>query len=97
MEETEHWKSRDIDAQITVFIKVPENYFKNYMEFQEFKNEWGIPVQYYLVHQGLENGSLSKHKVAIRDDERTIIVANSAAYSFDEGLQIDYNFENQFC
>lgn len=97
VEETEHWKSRDIDAQITVFIKVPENYFKNYMEFQEFKNEWGIPIQYYLVHQGLKNGSLSIHKAAIRDDERTIIVANSAAYSFEEGLQIDYNFENQFC
>lgn len=96
VEETEHWKSRDIDAQTTVFVKIPENYFRNYMEFQEFKNEFGVPVPYYLVEQGLRRGSLSIQKIAVRDDERTIIVANSAAYSFDEGLQIDYNFENQY-
>ncbi len=96
-EETKSWKSRSIDAQVTVFVKLPETYFKNYMEFQQFKNEYGVPIQVYLVEQGLKNGSLSHHQIGVRDDERTVIVANPGAYSFEEGLQIDYNFENQSC
>jgi hypothetical protein len=67
------------------------------MEFQEFKNEYGVPVQAYLVDQGLKKGSLSHYQIGVRDEERTVIVANPAAYSFEEGLQIDYNFENQSC
>lgn len=94
VEETTYWKARDIDAQITVFIQTPDSYFKNYMEFQEFRNEYGVPVQYYLAQEGLKNGSLSVHQIAIRDDERTVIVASPNAYSFEEGLQIDYSFEN---
>jgi CRISPR-associated endonuclease/helicase Cas3 len=96
-EETKSWKSRDIDPQVTVFVEIPETYFKNYMEFQEFKNEYGVPVQAYLVDQGLKKGSLSHYQIGVRDEERTVIVANPAAYSFEEGLQIDYNFENQSC
>jgi CRISPR-associated endonuclease/helicase Cas3 len=94
-EETASWKSRDIDAQTTVFIKHPDDNFKNYMDFLSFKNECGVPIQNYLIHQGIKNGSLSTMQIGVRDDERTIVIAHSSAYSSEEGLKIDYNFENQ--
>lgn len=96
-EETEHWKSRNIPAQVTVFTKHPDGYFKNYMEFQAFKNEWGIGVPIYLAERGISNGSISSIEIGVRDEKRDILIASNAAYSFEEGLNIDYDFENLSC
>jgi CRISPR-associated endonuclease/helicase Cas3 len=96
-EETEHWKSRNIPAQVTVFIIHPEGYFKNYMEFQAFKNESGIAIPIYLAERGISNGSISSSEIGIRDEKRNILIASNAAYSFEEGLNIDYGFENLSC
>ena len=96
-EDTMQWKSRNIPAQVTVFTKHPDGYFKNYMDFQAFKNEWGIAIPIYLAQRGISNGSISSSEIGIRDEKRNILVASESAYSFEEGLNIDYNFDNLYC
>lgn len=96
-EETENWKSRDIDPQVTVFIRTPSENYKNYVDFQDFKNEYGVPVQVYLAEKGIKNGSITTSEVNILDEKRNVLIASPSAYTFDEGLNIDFNFENLSC
>ncbi len=96
-EDTMQWKSRNIPAQVKVFIKHPEGYFKNYMDFQEFKNECGIAIPIYLAQRGISNGCISPTEIVIGDEKRNIMVALESAYTFEEGLNIDYNFDNLYC
>lgn len=96
-EETEHWKSRNIPAQVTVFRIHPDGYFKNYMEFQAFKNESGIAIPIYLAERGISNGSISLSEIGVRDEKRNILIASNSAYSFEEGLNIEYDIENLSC
>jgi len=96
-EDTMQWKSRNIPSQVTIFTKHPDGYFKNYMDFQAFKNEWGIAIPIYLAQRGISNSSISSKKIGIRDEKRNILVASESAYSFEEGLNIDFNFDNLYC
>jgi CRISPR-associated endonuclease/helicase Cas3 len=95
---TEHWKSRDIVGNQTVFVKFPDyEYFSNYLDFKAFKNENTIDVHPYLIKQGINKyHTLSLGDIYIGDEKENIIYINNPdIYNFKIGLKID-NEVDQF-
>lgn len=88
-EETQIWKSRDIAGNVSVFTQYPDNdYFKDWNEFTEFKNDVVVNLPMYLVEKGIRNGELKHIEVIINDKKEKIYYALPKVYSNNIGLQI---------
>ena len=78
------WKSRDIDAQDTVYVKPPSDTdaadgddkkvfpFLNYDAFRSFQLEYGISCPAYLIKNGLKSGQLTVFPYTVGQDEKNI-------------------------
>lgn len=87
---TEHWKSRDIDNNVTVLTKLPEKQnFSGYIEWQAYKNEHSIDIYAHMIRKGLKAGWLEQSEsIYIRDEEMKPIVVKQElkVYSEEKGL-----------
>jgi CRISPR-associated endonuclease/helicase Cas3 len=54
-DETNLWKSRDIDATETVFVSTPESVYYNKLSFQSWKISNSVELPLYLVKKGEKN------------------------------------------
>lgn len=88
-ENTILWKSRNIGNQITVFIKYPENDFKNFSEYNIFKLKYGIDCYSYQVINALKNGIIYKVNKKIDDENYTLLVVKDEYYSYETGLRVE--------
>jgi len=78
------WKSRDIDAQTTVFVKPPSDTesadgddkkvfpFLNYDVFRSYQLEYGISCPTYLIKNGLKSGQLTTFCYTVGQDEKDV-------------------------
>lgn len=78
------WKSRNIDAQTTIYVKPPSETdgldghdrmafpFQNYDAFRSYQLEYGISCPTYLVKNGLKSGQLTVFPCTIGQDENDI-------------------------
>lgn len=78
------WKSRDIDAQDTVYVKPPSDTdaaegndkkvfpFINYDAFRSYQLEYGISCPTYLIKNGLKSGQLTVFPYTIGQDEKDV-------------------------
>ncbi|MFD1186539.1 CRISPR-associated helicase Cas3' [Pontibacter rugosus] len=78
------WKSRDIDAQDTVYVRPPSDTdaaegndqrvfpFLNYDAFRSYQLEYGISCPTYLIKKGLKTGQLTVFAYSIGQDEKDI-------------------------
>jgi len=96
--ESSEWKSRDINANDTVFVDFPElDYFKNWADFMEYKLESGIDLPVYLIKKGIKNAKIVTHKISVGENNSQIIYVALNCYSEELGLQVDVNStEDQF-
>lgn len=95
-EDAHFWKSRDIEANVDVFVELPDRLiFNNWLDFQSIKNEKAISIHPYLLKIGLEKTfTLSKKTVRVDDQDIEIIyVQNPNAYSFERGLDVGVEFD----
>ena len=83
-EATQGWKSRDIGDTITIFVKEPESFFQNYMDYQKFKNLFGVSIPYYILKM---NESLVRFKtICIREEKMNIYFVEPDCYNSTKGL-----------
>jgi CRISPR-associated endonuclease/helicase Cas3 len=90
-EKANFWKSRDIEGNVDVFVEIPEKpYFRNWLEFQNYKSKYAISIHPYLVRKGLEKSYTLKQKKAIIGEDTQIVtfLTKLDAYSFDKGLNV---------
>lgn len=95
-EDAHFWKSRDIEANMDVFVELPDRLvFNNWLDFQSLKNEKAIAIHPYLVRIGLEKPlTLSKATVSIDDTKQEITyVRNPKAYTYERGLDVSAEFD----
>lgn len=84
------WKSRDIMPQETVFVSIPENnYFSNYLSYQDWKLRNGLEIPLYLLDKGRKNFIIDLKKVRIKEDEEQIYVIRNGFYSIQKGVDLN--------
>lgn len=93
-EQTDFWKSRDIDNNVSLFVTRPEKFYQNYFDFQKFKIENSISVHPYLVDRGRKKyGTVGICTIKIRNDDNTeqihYLINEDDCYSIEQGLMID--------
>jgi CRISPR-associated endonuclease/helicase Cas3 len=84
------WRSRNIDAQSTVFVeKPPTRFFRNYFEYQDWKikNSFEIPV--YLIEKGRKNHIIDTEKIRYKNEVENILVIRYGFYNYDKGFALD--------
>lgn len=85
------WKSRNIGNQSEVFVINPESMngccFSSYNDFNLFKNQYALSCPNYLLLKAVNDGSIYKQPIRIREDEMTIFIAQK--YNDDIGLILD--------
>jgi CRISPR-associated endonuclease/helicase Cas3 len=85
--DTNQWKSRNIGAQDTVFIKKPEyKYFGSYMKFQSWKLNYSIEIPVYLIKIYMKKNILDIVPLTINEDNMNIYVVREKFYSFEKGI-----------
>jgi CRISPR-associated endonuclease/helicase Cas3 len=110
-DKTSKWKSRNITGQSEVFVIHPsvylrhlsktktddsEYFFKNYKEFQFYKNQCAINYPTYLLKKGLENNIVHEYQISIGydKDSKRILCCIPEAYNEKLGLTIDIKSDN---
>lgn len=82
------WKSRNIGNQSPVFTINPESindcYFESYAEYNLFKNDYSVNCPNYLIIKGVEDGSIYRQPIRVREEIITIYIANE--YNTEMGL-----------
>lgn len=86
--QTQFWKSRNIENNATVFVKEPERYYNNYMDWQIFQNENAVEISVYNVRKGIASGELISTNVVIKEDEQKVYFTNKDVYNSRKGLLI---------
>lgn len=90
-ESTNFWKSRNIGNQNEVFILNPESinncFFSNFNEYNLFRNEYSLSCPNYLISKAIENGSIYKQSIRIRNEEKNIYIAQY--YNDEVGLILE--------
>ncbi len=85
--DTNQWRSRNIGAQDTVFVKKPDvSYFSSYMKFQSWKLSHSIEIPVYLINLYRKKNILDVVPITIDDDETSILVVREGFYSFEKGI-----------
>lgn len=86
--ETNFWKSRDIENNISVLTQFPENpYFTNYMDWQAYKNEYAVDLPIYLVRQGIQHFQIDQNKkITLKEDTLKVVCARHGVYTKEKGL-----------
>jgi CRISPR-associated endonuclease/helicase Cas3 len=93
--DTNQWKSRNIDAQDSVYTERPQtNYFRNYLEFQSWKLNVAIEIPVYLIKKYHQEHIIDPLSVRIGEDEQGIFVLREGFYDFEKGISITN--EDQF-
>lgn len=106
-EETDFWKSRNITGQREVFVLHPLEYvklfpqskiintgcyFKNYKEFNYYRNQYAVSYPIYALSKGIANGMVHTYEnilIGFDKEPKTILVANTDTYNEKTGLNID--------
>ena len=90
--DTNQWKSRNIGAQDTVFVKKPESsYFRNYLEYQSWKLNSSIEIPVYLIEKYKKSNIIIYKEVTVGEDKITLILLNEEFYSFEKGIFLPDN------
>jgi len=86
--ETIFWKSRDIDNNMSVLVEFPENpYFRNYIDWQAYKNEKAVDLPIYLIQQGIKLFQIDNNKkIVLKEDVQNICVTRAGVYTKEKGL-----------
>lgn len=86
------WKSRDIIAQETVFVRKPGTlYFSNYLEFQNWKIYNSVEIPVYIIKRGLEHHKVDIIKISVKDEDLTIYVIRDGFYNKAKGIVFEEN------
>jgi CRISPR-associated endonuclease/helicase Cas3 len=92
---TNHWKSRNIAPQDTVFVKKPDHsYFCNYLEFQSWKIKNSLELPLYLIEKGRKNHMIDVENIKIKDETETLYVIRKGFYNNIKG--VTFNEESVF-
>nr|WP_245405185.1 CRISPR-associated helicase Cas3' [Algoriphagus sp. AGSA1] len=84
------WKSRDIPPQETVFVSVPENnYFSNYLSYQDWKLKNGLELPIYLIDKGKKSFIIDLKEVRIKEDKEQLYVIREGFYSIGKGIDLN--------
>lgn len=88
--DSNHWKSRNIPAQDTIFVVKPESiYFRNYLEFQAWKLSHSLEIPVYLIDKYRKDNILEKPlTVYIGEDKEEILIIRYGFYEFDKGVSL---------
>jgi CRISPR-associated endonuclease/helicase Cas3 len=85
--EINFWKSRNIDAQSTVFVqKPPTFFFHNYLEYQSWKIEYSIELPVYLIEKGRRQYMVDLMKIRYGDEIEQIYVVRDGFYQYEKGV-----------
>jgi len=92
--ETLFWKSRNIDNNVTVLTKFPENrYFSSYMDWQAFKNENSVDLPVYLIRKGKKSHKIYQSKIYLKDEQIEVWRTYHGVYEFEKGLVFNAKME----
>ena len=85
--DTNQWKSRDINAQDTIYTETPKSiYFRNYIEFQSWKISNSIEAPLYLINKHYKQNIIDKKTVTIGENKETILIIKTGFYNFKKGI-----------
>lgn len=85
-EETNLWKSRDIDTTGIVYVAAPTQYYFDKLSFQAWKISNSVEMPLYLIKQGEKNNRVDYYKVRVGMDEEKICVIRNGFYNYDIGV-----------
>jgi len=87
--DTNQWRSRNIDPQDIVFIAKPNNkYFRNYFDFQSWKLEHSINLPIYLINKYEKSYILERLTIFIGEEEESITLIKEGFYNFERGISL---------
>ena len=94
--DTNLWKSRDISAQDTVYVKKPDLLsFRNYSDFMEFKLLNGISIPVYLIEKCRKMHRIDLFKIKIGDAQCEYIDVIRPGF-YDNYVGIDMSDPDNF-
>ena len=88
---TNLWKSRDIDATETVFVSPPESVYYNKLSFQSWKISNSVELPLYLVKKGEKNFRVDYKRVVVCGEELRLCVVRTGFYNYDIGVDFYEN------
>lgn len=88
---TNLWKSRDIDATETVFVSPPESVYYNKLSFQSWKISNSVELPLYLVKKGEKNFRVDYKRVIVCGDELRLCVVRIGFYNYNIGIDFYEN------
>lgn len=93
--DTNFWKSRNIEAQDTVYTVKPESkFFNNDFDFQDYKFQNSLELPVCLIEKGKKQGKISSNKIWLKDDEVHIYIIEYGFYNNKKG--VSFIEEDQF-
>ena len=102
---THAWKSRDIDAQKTVFANViyssilgeesAPSTFNSWFAFREWALSHSITIPIYEYNRGIKQALLEKHIIHIGGEPEEIFIVKAACYSSEMGLMLYAEAQNR--
>lgn len=90
-DETNLWKSRDIDATETVFVSSPESVYYNKLSFQSWKISNSVELPLYLVKKGEKNFRVDYKRVTVCGEDLRLCVIRTGFYNYDIGVDFYEN------
>ena len=93
-ENTNFWRSRDIDSQEKVFIELPTStQFVNYSEYMEYELTSSINLPSYLVAKARKMNRIDSIPITINGnmDLNNIYVIRQGFYNYDIGIDLTEN------
>lgn len=90
-EETNLWKSRDIDTTGTVFVESPPQKRWNKMSFQAWKLSHSIELPSYIIKRGRDAYRVNYETVIINEDIENICIVKNDFYNYEIGIDFYTN------
>lgn len=95
-EETNFWRSRNIDASETVFVSLPPQKYWDKLSFQAWKIANSIELPVYIVKQGEKNHRVDTFEVFVKGDLERIKVIRIGFYNFEIGINLNDDTKDVF-
>ena len=93
-EQTDYWKSRDIDNNKVILIKRPKDFYVDYFSYQSFRISNGIGIHPYMLERGMRKFySIADLEITIGKGEHKekvyYLTDTNNSYSKEKGLMIE--------